>query len=86
MPGGNAVYAGLGIAVWGERRVGRRPHRPGISRAELGDRLDLTHCRKLDRTLRDWGLYEEDGSRRFIFRMKTQTGSISAPVRATSRA
>lgn len=80
VPGGNAIYAGLGMAVWGARPSVVAPIGPEYPVADLGDRLDLSHCRKLDRTLRDWGLYEEDGSRRFIFRMKTSNWREFCPV------
>lgn len=72
VPGGNAVYSGLGAAVWRERPVVIAPVGPEYPINAVGGRLDLSRCRQLDRTLRNWGLYEEDGSRIFIFRSKTK--------------
>ena len=80
VPGGNAVYAGLGIALWGERPIVVAPVGPEYPVEKLGDRLDLSHCRRLDRTLRDWGLYEEDGTRNFVFRSKTRNWREFSPV------
>jgi hypothetical protein len=80
VPGGNAVYAGLGMAVWGERPIIVAPVGPEYPTEKLGDRLDLSRCRPLDRTLRDWGLYEEDGTRNFVFRSKTRNWREFSPV------
>lgn len=72
VPGGNAIYSALGMAVWGTRPHVVAPIGPEYPLADLNDRIDLSRCRRLDRTLRDWGLYEEDGTRQFIFRKRTQ--------------
>jgi sugar/nucleoside kinase (ribokinase family) len=72
VPGGNAIYSALGMAVWGERPQVIAPIGPEYPVDALNERIDLTRCRRLDRTLRDWGLYEEDGTRQFIFRTKTR--------------
>jgi len=80
VPGGNAVYAGLGMAVWGERPEVVAPVGPEYPTADLADRLDLSRCRPLDRTLRDWGLYEEGGVRTFVFRAKTRNWSEFSPT------
>ncbi|MDB5586275.1 MAG: PfkB domain protein [Devosia sp.] len=71
VPGGNAVYSGLGMAVWDERPAIIAPIGPEYPVADLGGRIDLSNCRQLLRNLRNWGLYEEDGSRHFIFRTAT---------------
>jgi sugar/nucleoside kinase (ribokinase family) len=80
VPGGNAVYAGLGMALWGERPIIVAPVGPEYPVEKLCGRLDLSHCRPLDRTLRDWGLYEEDGTRNFVFRSKTRDWREFSPV------
>jgi sugar/nucleoside kinase (ribokinase family) len=80
VPGGNAVYAGLGMALWDERPIIVAPVGPEYPVEKLGGRLDLSHCRPLDRTLRDWGLYEEDGTRNFVFRSKTRDWREFSPV------
>ena len=83
VPGGNAVYAGLGIAVWGDRPVVVAPVGPESRRTQLlGDRVDLSHCRPLDPTLRHWGLYEEGGTRTFVFRSKTRNWREFSPTLA----
>lgn len=72
VPGGNAIYSALGMAVWGERANVIAPIGPEYPVGKLGDRIDLSRCRPIARTLRDWGLYEEDGTREFVFRSNTR--------------
>ena len=79
VPGGNAIYAALGMAVWGERPSVVAPFGPDYPVAKLEDRLDLSGCLQIPRTLRDWGLYEEDGSRQFIFRSTTRNWDDFSP-------
>ena len=79
VPGGNAVYAALGMAVWGERPAVIAPFGPDYPTERLHARVDLEHAPRIDRTLRDWGLYEEDGSRQFIFRRSTQDWDAFSP-------
>jgi sugar/nucleoside kinase (ribokinase family) len=81
-PGGNSVYAALGGAVWRERPVVIAPVGPDYPKEAIGDRIDLTRCRPLERTLRNWGLYEEDGSRIFTFRTKTKNWLDFSPTPA----
>jgi sugar/nucleoside kinase (ribokinase family) len=68
VPGGNSIYAALGMALWGERPEVVAPIGPDYPIAKLEDRIELKRCRPISRTLRNWGLYEEDGTRRFVFR------------------
>lgn len=79
VPGGNAVYAALGMSVWGERPRVIAPFGPDYPAEKLEGRLDLSACPRIPRTLRDWGLYEEDGSRQFIFRSTTQDWDDFSP-------
>lgn len=79
VPGGNAVYAGLGMAVWSERPSVVAPFGSDYPVSKLEDRLDLSHCPRIPRTLRDWGLYEEDGSRQFVFRSTTRDWDDFSP-------
>ena len=79
VPGGNAIYAALGMAVWGERPAVVAPFGPDYPTGALEPRIDLGHCPRIDRTLRDWGLYEEDGSRQFIFRSTTRDWDAFSP-------
>jgi len=80
VPGGNAVYSALGIAVWGERPTVIAPYGPDYPAAPLKARLDLAGPPRLARTLRDWGLYEEDGSRQFVFRSTTRDWEEFSPA------
>ena len=68
VPGGNSIYAALGMALWGERPEVVAPIGPDYPIAKLRDRIELRRCRPISRTLRNWGLYEEDGTRHFVFR------------------
>jgi sugar/nucleoside kinase (ribokinase family) len=80
VPGGNSVYSALGIAVWDEKPVIVAPVGPEYPVDVLGGRVDLSLCRPMDRTLRDWGLYEEGGSRIFTFRTKTKNWLEFSPT------
>ncbi|HEY1941162.1 MAG TPA: PfkB family carbohydrate kinase [Roseiarcus sp.] len=79
VPGGNAVYAALGMAVWGERPRVIAPFGPDYPVAKLEGRLDMSGCPRLPATLRDWGLYEDDGSRQFVFRSTTREWDDFSP-------
>ena len=79
VPGGNAVYAALGMAVWGERPGVLAVHGPDYPAASLADRIDLAPARRAPATLRNWGLYEQDGARQFIFRRFVQDPSAFYP-------
>jgi sugar/nucleoside kinase (ribokinase family) len=79
VPGGNAIYAALGMAVWNERPSVVAPFGPDYPTAHLEARIDLGGCPRIARSLRDWGLYEEDGSRQFIFRSATRDWDAFSP-------
>ena len=80
VPGGNAIYSALGMAVWGERPRVLAPRGPEYPIAVLGDRIDLGDGPMRERNLRNWGLYEEDGTRTFTFRTKTRNWIEYCPV------
>jgi hypothetical protein len=80
VPGGNSIYSALGMAVWGERPDVIAPIGPEYPVAKLGDRINLGRCRPIERNLRDWGLYEEDGTRHFTFRSKTRNWLDFSPT------
>jgi sugar/nucleoside kinase (ribokinase family) len=82
VPGGNAIYSALGMAVWGERPQVIAPRGPEYPVAGLGSRIDLSRCPTRERTLRNWGLYEEDGTRTFTFRTKTRNWLEYCPTPA----
>ena len=80
VPGGNSIYSALGMAVWGERPQVTAPIGPEYPLAKLGGRIDISQCRPIERTLRNWGLYEEDGTRHFTFRSKTRNWVDFCPM------
>ena len=80
VPGGNSIYSALGIAVWGERPQVTAPIGPEYPVAKLGERIDLSQCRPIELTLRNWGLYEEDGTRHFTFRSRTRNWVDFCPM------
>jgi len=80
VPGGNAIYAALGVAVWAGRPAIIAPCGTDYPEERLAGRVDLTHCRRTERTLRNWGLYEEDGSRSFVFRRHTRDWQAFSPT------
>jgi sugar/nucleoside kinase (ribokinase family) len=72
-PGGNCMYAALGMALWGVHPSIVARYGNDFPVNALGEnRVDLSLATKGERTLRNWGLYEEDGSRHFIFRQATR--------------
>lgn len=68
VPGGSAAYAAFGASLWTECPSIVAPLGSDYPRDLLGGRFDLSRCTRVPRTLRNWGLYEEDGSRHFISR------------------
>jgi sugar/nucleoside kinase (ribokinase family) len=72
MPGGNAIYAALGMALWNVRPAVLALYGPDYPVREVSERVDLSRSRCVPRTLRNWGLYEDDGSRTFLFRRETR--------------
>jgi sugar/nucleoside kinase (ribokinase family) len=80
VPGGNAVYSALGMAVWGERPIVIAPYGPDYPVSPLQARIELSGAPCLKHTLRDWGLYEEDGSRHFVFRSITRNWDEFSPT------
>jgi len=82
VPGGNAIYSALGIAIWGETPSVVAPIGPQYPVELLGGRVDMSRCRIQEHTLRDWGIYEEDGSRHFIFRNHTRDWMQYSPTLA----
>lgn len=80
VPGGNSIYSALGMAVWGEPADVIAPVGPEYPVGKLSDRINLGRCRLIERNLRNWGLYEEDGTRHFIFRSKTRNWLEFSPT------
>ncbi len=80
IPGGNAMYAGCGISVWSNMATLVAPVGPDYPKEMLERRMSLSRCPRLPRTLRNWGLYEEDGSRQFVFRRATSQWEAFSPT------
>jgi sugar/nucleoside kinase (ribokinase family) len=81
VPGGAAVYAALGMAVWTERATTVAPFGPDYPRGDLA-RIDFACTRRLPRTMRNWGLYEDDGSRHFLPRRASEDWERFSPCAA----
>jgi sugar/nucleoside kinase (ribokinase family) len=79
VPGGSAVYAAMGIALWTERASIVAPLGADYPVDTLDARIDLSRCRRVPRTLRNWGLYEEDGQRHFVSRSATRNWNEFSP-------
>jgi sugar/nucleoside kinase (ribokinase family) len=85
VPGGNAMYSGLGMAVWVDKVSVVAPIGPDYPVRALRDRVDLSRCPQIPQTLRSWGLYEEDDSRHFIFRKATRNWEDFCPKPGVGR-
>jgi sugar/nucleoside kinase (ribokinase family) len=68
VPGGGAVYAAFGAAIWTEPVSIVAPLGADYPIEILDRRFDLSRCPPIPRTLRNWGLHEDDGTRHFISR------------------
>jgi sugar/nucleoside kinase (ribokinase family) len=66
VPGGGAVYAALGAALWTGRARVAAPFGLDFPRASF-PQLEFTG-RRVQYTMRHWGLYEQDGYRHFVSR------------------
>jgi sugar/nucleoside kinase (ribokinase family) len=67
IPGGGAIYAALGMALWDGGAAVVAPCGPEYPR-EAFPRLDFSRSRTVSNTMRNWGLYEADGTRVFVSR------------------
>jgi sugar/nucleoside kinase (ribokinase family) len=72
------------MAVWGERASIIAPVGPEYPLGPLAERIDLSRCPAIPRTLRNWGLYENDGSRHFVFRSETRNWADFSPSPASA--
>jgi sugar/nucleoside kinase (ribokinase family) len=79
------MYSGLGMAVWVNKVSVVAPIGPDYPVRVLRDRVDLSRCPQIPQTLRSWGLYEEDGSRHFIFRKATRNWEDFCPKPGVGR-
>ena len=79
VPGGNAAYAAMGISLWTGHASIVAPLGTDYPTELLDKRIDLSRCRRVPRTLRNWGLYEEDGRRQFVSRSASRNWSEFCP-------
>lgn len=79
VPGGSAAYAAFGASLWTECPSIVAPLGNDYPRDLLDGRFDLSRCTRVPRTLRNWGLYEEDGTRHFISRSASRNWSEFSP-------
>ncbi len=80
VPGGNAVYAALGMAVWGVYPSVVSRYGPDYPVDAVGpDRLNFSSSKTVPQSIRSWGLYEDDGTRQFTFRRATSDWEAFSP-------
>jgi sugar/nucleoside kinase (ribokinase family) len=79
VPGGSAAYAALGAALWAGSSTIVAPVSGDYPLQSLGARVELSRCRRISHTLRNWGLYEDDGRRSFISRSNSRNWSDFSP-------
>ena len=78
VPGGGAAYSALGMAIWAGTATVVAPAGPEFPRAELAH-LVFACTRELRQTMRNWGLYEDDGSRHFVPRRASEDWESLSP-------
>jgi sugar/nucleoside kinase (ribokinase family) len=80
VPGGGAIYAAFGSAIWTEPVNIVAPLGADYPTEILDRRFDLSRCTAIPRTLRNWGLYEDDGTRHFVSRSATRNWLEFSPT------
>jgi len=79
VPGGGAAYAAFGSAIWTEPVSIVAPLGADYPTEIFDRRFDLSRCRPIPYTLRNWGLYEDDGTRHFVSRSASRDWSGFSP-------
>lgn len=79
VPGGGAVYAAFGARVWTSPVSIVAPVGADYPMALLNEFFDMSRCSQISQTLRNWGLYEEDGTRHFVSRSAARDWSAFSP-------
>jgi len=81
--GGDGIYSALGASLWQKGvkiSAVAGPDYPVQSLAEMYG-LDVSHVTYKDKpSLRNWGLYEKDGTRQFVFRNEKNQWAEYSPV------
>jgi sugar/nucleoside kinase (ribokinase family) len=79
VPGGSAIYAAFGISLWTGHPTIVAPIGADYPMELLNERFDLTRCPRVPSALRNWGLYEEDGTRHFVSRSTSRNWRDFSP-------
>lgn len=69
----------MGAILWAERASIIAPLGPDYPTQLLDKGLDLSRCPAFSHTLRNWGLYEEDGRRHFVSRISSRNWGQFCP-------
>jgi sugar/nucleoside kinase (ribokinase family) len=85
VPGGSAAYAAMGASLWTESASIVAPIGADYPVEALDKRIDLSRCRRVPRTLRNWGLYENNGQRHFVSRSASRNWREFSPQPADVR-
>jgi len=83
VPGGDAVYSGIGARMWGIDTHICSICGPDYPMDTLSReyRLNVDSIRRIkEPSMRNWGLYEDDGSRLFVIRDRGLTWSDYSPL------
>ena len=76
--GGAAMYAALGMAVWTDKAATVAPFGPDYP-VEVLRGIEFACARRLPVSMRNWGLYEDDGSRHFVSRRASSDWEAASP-------
>jgi sugar/nucleoside kinase (ribokinase family) len=76
--GGAAMYSALGMAVWAGTAATVAPFGPDYPCEALRG-IEFACKRRLPASMRNWGLYEEDGSRHFVSRWASSDWEAASP-------
>jgi len=76
--GGAAMYSALGMAVWAGTAAAVAPCGPDYP-CEVLRGIEFACKRRLPASMRNWGLYEEDGSRHFLSRSASSDWEAASP-------
>ena len=85
VPGGNAAYSALGASIWCTNVGIVAPLGHDYPWVVLNGRVELSRCRLQEHSLRNWGLYEEDGRRHFISRSSSRNWANFCPMPSDAR-
>lgn len=85
VPGGNAAYSALAASLFNGDVSIVAPIGADYPLSLLQDNIDFSRCRLLPHSLRNWGLYEDDGRRHFISRSDSRDWAGFCPESADAK-